>query len=67
MQYLRITDLVNKVKLSKSEIWQRVKDNNFPQPFSLSKRVTVWDERDVNLWMEEQKKISTKGCENDIK
>ena len=58
MQYLRITDVVEKTKLSKSHIWELSKSGNFPIPINLSPRVTVWVESEVDNWMVEQQKIS---------
>jgi prophage regulatory protein len=58
MQFLRIQDVVNKVTIKKSEIWERVKDGRFPKPISLSPRVTVWDISEIDEWMKKQKELS---------
>jgi predicted DNA-binding transcriptional regulator AlpA len=58
MKFLRIKHLPEKVALSRSEIWDRVKDNSFPIPISLSSRCTVWDEEEVEDWMKDMKENS---------
>lgn len=64
MQFLRIQDVVNKVTIKKSEIWERVKKGTFPNPISLSPRVTVWDNADVEDWMKSQKNESNQSKES---
>ena len=58
MQYLRIQDVSDKTKLCKSHIWEQAKQGKFPQPINLSPRITVWDNKEVDEWMEKQKALS---------
>lgn len=44
------------VPLSKSGIYAKVKSGEFPAPFHLSPRKSVWDIRDIESWVEKQKR-----------
>ena len=48
----RITGVMEKTGAARSTIWKWVKDGEFPQPFKLSPRVTVWRESDIEAWIE---------------
>lgn len=48
---LRIKDVIKKTGLAKSTIWLWVKEERFPPPIKLSKRVTVWEEEKINNWI----------------
>lgn len=54
--YLRITEVSQKTGIAKSTIWLWVKENKFPKPIKLSPRITVWDESEVDEWIELKKK-----------
>lgn len=42
-----------KIGASRSHVWNLAKyDPDFPQPIRLSQGVTVWDEREVDTWIE---------------
>jgi predicted DNA-binding transcriptional regulator AlpA len=55
---MRIDSVIHKTTVRKSEIWTRISKNIFPLPLELSKRITVWDENDIELWMRFKKQIS---------
>lgn len=42
------------VPIAHSTLWQWVKEGKFPQPVSLSPRVTAWRVSDVQAWIEKQ-------------
>jgi len=50
-RFIRIPDVIKKTGLAKSTIWLWVKEGRFPKPIKLSPRVTVWEEADINKWM----------------
>jgi len=58
MQFLRIQNVVNKVTIKKSEIYERIKKNIFPDVIPLSPRISVWDHEEIELWMIFKKEMS---------
>ena len=49
---LRIKDVMQKTGIAKSTVWLWVKENKFPKPIKLSERITVWDENEIDKWIE---------------
>ncbi|MEN8513559.1 MULTISPECIES: AlpA family phage regulatory protein [Burkholderia] len=43
--------LIERVGLSKSEIYRRIQAGTFPRPIALGVRAVGWLERDVELWL----------------
>jgi predicted DNA-binding transcriptional regulator AlpA len=41
--------------VSAPTLWRWVKNRTFPAPFKLGQNTTVWDAREVEAWIEEQK------------
>ena len=52
---LRIQDVMKKTGIAKSTIWLWVNEDKFPKPIKLSKRITVWDESEIDEWIELKK------------
>lgn len=50
--FLRLTQLLTFIPVSKSTLWRRIKDGSFPAPIKLSERVTVWRVEDVRRWIQ---------------
>lgn len=57
---LRIKEVTEIVKCSKSSIYLEINDGNFPKPIKLMKRSVAWLESDINDWLN-KKIIETKG------
>jgi predicted DNA-binding transcriptional regulator AlpA len=52
-RYLRVRTVGTKIGASRSHVWNLAKqDPEFPQPIRLSRGVTVWDEREVDAWID---------------
>ncbi len=49
---LRLSEVSTKTGLSRSTIYERVKDKSFPQPISLGFRAVGFLENEVNSWIE---------------
>jgi predicted DNA-binding transcriptional regulator AlpA len=55
---IRLSELVSsknlngKLPVSKATIWRWVRSGRFPKPFKLSERVTVWDAKEVDNFIE---------------
>ncbi|MCB2082027.1 MAG: AlpA family transcriptional regulator [Rickettsiales bacterium] len=52
--FLRLRDVLKRTGLSRSSIYQLMKDGKFPKQKFLSKRCVVWVEDEVHDWMMEQ-------------
>jgi len=52
---LRIKEVIQKTGMAKSTIWLWVKENKFPKPIKLSERITVWEENEIDQWIEIKK------------
>ncbi|WP_186083486.1 AlpA family phage regulatory protein [Burkholderia gladioli] len=48
---VRMRPLIERVGLSKSEIYRRIQGGTFPRPIALGVRAVGWLERDVELWL----------------
>lgn len=53
-KFLRIKDVIEITSLAKSTIWLWVKEEKFPRPHKISTRVTVWNIKDIQNWIEKQ-------------
>ena len=49
---IRMRALTERVGLSKSEIYRRIKSGSFVKPVSLGPRAVGWLESDVSAWLE---------------
>jgi predicted DNA-binding transcriptional regulator AlpA len=52
--FLRQTQVLQFVPISKSTLWRRIEAKTFPQPVKLSPRVTVWRAEDIRRWIAQQ-------------
>lgn len=55
---LRLPQVQQRVPLSRSEIYQRIKDGQFPKQIRLSHKVALWKESDIDAWISEQGKTA---------
>ena len=51
---LRVKQVAELTGMGVSTVWKYVKLGEFPEPFKLSMRVTVWSSDDVNDWIAKQ-------------
>ena len=51
---LRLTQVKGRTGLSRSTIYQRIKDGSFPAQVSLGPRAVGWLECDIGAWIESQ-------------
>ena len=59
---LRLREVRNRVGLSRSAIYDRIKRGAFPAPISLGARAVGWPEADVNSWIENRIQVSRKAA-----
>ena len=53
---LRLPQVQQRVPLSRSEIYQRIKEGQFPKQIRLSHKVALWKQSDIDAWISEQGK-----------
>ena len=56
---LRVKQVSALTGIAVSTIWKYVKLEQFPAPFKLSIRVTVWDSNEIQAWIDEQLKSAS--------
>jgi prophage regulatory protein len=56
---LRIRHVIERVGLSRSAIYQRIKDGEFPKPISLGGRAVAWVSSEIDEFIERQ--IAVRG------
>lgn len=49
---IRLSEVMHRVGLGRSAIYQRMKEGTFPKSRSLGPRCTVWIEAEVDDWIE---------------
>ena len=48
---IRKPEVLAKVCMSKSQMYRLILAGEFPKPYKLSERVTVWSEDEVDAWL----------------
>ena len=51
-KYLRLSQILHRIPISKSTWWQWCKDGKAPQPIKLSVRTTVWLESEIDSFLD---------------
>lgn len=54
MQFLRLPQVMQRVGLSKPQLYKLITQNEFPSQIKICSRISVWLESDVVEWMQEQ-------------
>lgn len=52
--FLRQSQVLTFVPISKSTLWRRIQARTFPEPVKLSERVTAWRAEDIRQWIAQQ-------------
>ncbi|TNF09474.1 MAG: AlpA family transcriptional regulator [Gammaproteobacteria bacterium] len=58
---LRLPEVKSRTGLSRSTVYLRISDGNFPKPISLGGRAVGWIEAEIDQWLEEQIEASRKA------
>ncbi|CAK3069152.1 prophage regulatory protein [Vibrio crassostreae] len=53
MRFLKLKEVMQKTALSRSAIYRKMNEDQFPQSISLGDRAVAWVESEVDEWMEE--------------
>jgi len=51
MKFLRIREVVERTGLSRSSIYQKIKDGLFPKQVKISANASAWLESEVDSWI----------------
>lgn len=52
MKFLRLPEVKEKTGLSKSAIYKKIKEGEFPVSVPIGSRTVAWLESDINEWLE---------------
>ena len=58
VHFYRLSQLKEKLSVSRSSIWSWVKDGSFPKPIKLGKNCTAWSSEDVHAWVQSRIDLS---------
>ncbi|WP_154203343.1 helix-turn-helix transcriptional regulator [Vibrio harveyi] len=64
MKFLRLKDVMEKTGLSKSAIYSKIKEGEFPVSVPIGSRTVAWVESDVEEWLQWRVQVrnrATKG------
>ena len=51
MRFIRLQEVMDKTGLSKSTIYSKIKEGEFPMSIPIGSRAVAWDESDVEKWL----------------
>ncbi len=54
IRFMRLPEVIARVGLKRSAIYQRMSEGRFPKARSLGARCTVWIESEIDQWMRDQ-------------
>ncbi len=54
MRFLKLKEVMEKTALSRSAIYRKMNDAEFPKSVSLGERAIAWVESEVDEWMEKR-------------
>ena len=60
---LRLPDAIEKCSISRSAIYQGMKDGTFPKSIQLGTRMVGWSEKEIDEWIEAKLEQRDKGGE----
>ena len=53
-KFLRLPSVIEKVGLSRSQIYKLIQRGDFPEPVKIGSKVSVWIEGKLEVWMDAQ-------------
>ena len=53
-KFLRLPSVIDKVGLSRSQIYKLIQRGDFPEPVKIGPKVSVWIEEKLEMWMDAQ-------------
>ena len=52
IKFLRLPEVIQKVGLKKTYIYQMIREGTFPKQIKVAPRAVVWNEYDIDQWQE---------------
>ena len=53
-RFVRLPSVIEKVGLSRSQIYKLIQQGNFPEPVKIGPKISVWIEENLEMWMDAQ-------------
>ena len=53
-KFLRLPSVIDKVGLSRSQIYKLIQRGDFPEPVKIGPKISVWIEEQLEMWMDTQ-------------
>ena len=53
-KFLRLPSVIDKVGLSRSQIYKLIQQGEFPEPVKIGPKISVWIEEKLEVWMDAQ-------------
>jgi len=53
-KFLRLPSVIDKVGLSRSQIYKLIQRGDFPEPVKIGPKISVWIEEKLEVWMDAQ-------------
>lgn len=53
-KFLRLPSVIEKVGLSRSQIYKLIQAGSFPEPVKIGPKISVWLEENLEEWMDAQ-------------
>lgn len=61
INFYRVSQLQERLKISRSTIWSWCKQGKFPKPIKLGENCTAWNSKDIDKWLEQKINASAEG------
>lgn len=61
IHFYRVSQLQERLKISRSTIWSWCKQGKFPKPIKLGENCTAWNSKDIDKWLEQKINASAEG------
>lgn len=58
-RFLRLEDVMAKVGLSRSSIYQMIREGKFPPQVQISQRCVAWQASSIDAWMQGRSRVFT--------
>jgi len=65
--FMRLPQVLELIPFGKSTLWNKVKDNSFPQPVKLGPKITAWRCEDIRAYIDQPTKAAAQGGGYDYK
>jgi len=63
-RFLRLPEVLERISLSKAQIYHLISINEFPGQVKLGDRASAWLESEINQWIEERIRLSRTEVNN---